>query len=150
VSFNKTISQQTIDELVEPVFEQTIFDLIESVSSGQLKRALDLYKGLRANKAEPLYILSMLGWQLHNLLVIKAAAGKNTSEIAKDFGISPFVINKSRRLSERLEMATLELAYEGLVETDLKLKTSAGEPDLLMEQLIISLSQLLSPAAIES
>lgn len=146
INYESKVSKDAIKQLVEPVFEQTIFDLIEAVSDGQLKRALELYQGLRNNKAEPLYILSMLGWQLHNLLIVKAAEELPASEIAKDFGMSPFVINKTRRLNGRVDFDTLNLTYDSVIETDFKLKTGGGEPDLLMEQLIINLAQLLSPA----
>jgi DNA polymerase-3 subunit delta len=143
VNFDQKITKQTIEQLVEPGFEQTIFDLVEAISKGDLARSIDLYQGLRVSKAQPLYILSMIAWQLRNLLVVKAAAGTPQLQIAKEFKTSPFVINKARILAGHMSLSNLSKAYKVLQETDLILKSHNPGEDVVMRQLIFDVSGLL-------
>ena len=124
--------------LVEPSFEQTIFDLLDTLSSGNIKKAILLYQGLRSVNIEPIYVMSMIGWGLNNLLIIKAGAesGKNPNEIAKDFKISPYVVQKSLNQVRRLTLQQIKQAVRTAASMDEKLKTTSLDPNQGIEQLI--------------
>lgn len=147
INYQSEVTRETIHELVEPVFEQTIFDLVEALARGNPKKALECYRGLRVNKAEPIYILTMIGWQLRNLLVVKAAEGRASEQIAKEVGMNPYVVNKSKAAAQNLDLKVLEAAYVEVQEADSTLKTMPLEPDVLLEQLIGSVANKFSMVA---
>jgi DNA polymerase III subunit delta len=146
-SFNKTINQESVSKLVVPSFEKTIFDLVEAVTGGELAEALRLYDGLRRQRQEPIYILSMIGWQLHALVVAKASEGRPQPQVAAEQGVSPYTLRKAAVVAARLELAQLKLAAKSLVAADMRLKSSAGDPDAILEQLITGLASVFKTSA---
>ena len=143
VNFQKNITQDSIRALVEPSFSQTIFDLVEAVARGKTKIAITSYQGLRANKAQPLYILSMIGWQLRNLLVVKAAGGRALAKVASEAKISPFVLQKAQTVARSIPLEALQTAYLQVSKTDYQLKTTSIDADVAVEQLLVEITQEL-------
>lgn len=147
VNFKPTITPEAIKEFIEPSFQNTIFDLVEAITKSQTSRALKLYQGLRDSKAEPLYILSMISWQLRNLVVAKAAevskSNPSAQQIASDFKMNPFVVRKAQEAVRSIDLKKLKAAHSLLITADHKLKTSAMNPDLVLEQLIMDISTRL-------
>ena len=131
---------------MEPTFQQTIFDLIEALSRGDLSGALKLYKGLRSAKSQPLYILSMLGWQLRNLLVTASAEGHGPREIVADFSMSPYVVGKAMQVSGRVPLTSLKQLHSHLLATDHRLKSTNLDPDILLEQFLTVMASRLKQA----
>lgn len=144
-AYNRTISKENITELVEPTFENSIFDMVEEIAHGQATQALRLYLGLRHQKAQPLYILSMIAWQMRNLLLVKAASENTGSDLAQA-KISPYVVSKVRNIAVKVDMRNIVKSYESIQETDLKLKTLQIDSDVEMQQLILRITSLMRPA----
>lgn len=140
VNAGPTITNELIKELVAPAFEQSIFDLVEALAKGDARGALKMYQGLRQQKAQPLYVLSMIGWQMRNLLLVKAAGERSSGEIAKSAKISPFVVNKSLALTHRMELETIARNYSEVQQTDAELKLSPLSPDIIMQRLILNIA----------
>lgn len=146
IAYNPKVSEANIELLVEPTFENSIFDMVETIARGQATEAIKLYLGLRNQKAQPLYILSMIAWQIRNLLVVKVAGLSSENNIS-DAKISPFVVNKIRPLVTGIELDNIVRSYSSIQETDLKLKTTQTNPDVLMQQLILRVTRLVQPTA---
>ncbi|MBI4101158.1 DNA polymerase III subunit delta [Candidatus Microgenomates bacterium] len=142
-SFKPTITKDMIEELTEASFEDTIFNLIDALVDGRSQQALELYQGLRSKRAEPLYILNMIAWGLRNLIVVKAAGDRSAAEMAKDHGMSPFVVGKATRAVRDLDLRLLKKIHRQIVATDFRLKTTSADPDILLEQLLFTTSQRL-------
>lgn len=140
INYQPSVTSNAVIELVEPQFASSIFDLVDAIVRGNTKQAVQLYRGLRANREEPLYIMSMIGWQLHNLLVVKAAGSRSPLQVAKEAGINPYVINKAAASSSKIELASLKQTYRRLLETDYKLKSTSTNSDVLVEDLIVSVA----------
>lgn len=103
ITYNPKISHQTIDLLSEKTPQSKVFDLMDAAFAGNKKRALELYEEQRAQKIEPQAILGMLAWQLNIFAVAKYSEGKQSGEIAKDLGLSPFPVSKAVGLVRRLD-----------------------------------------------
>ncbi len=144
VSFEPKISSDSIEQLVEPTFQNSIFDLVDGLNRGRLEEAIRLYRGLRSQKHQPLYVLSMIGWATRNLIIAKAAmtstGAKNASEISQDFGLNPFVVAKALQAVKAMPLSALKKAASKIMATDQALKSSSLDDDLLMEQLLIDLN----------
>lgn len=144
----KEINRELITHLTEESPKETIFQLIDCLASSNPQKALQLYGQLRAARLEPVYILAMIGWHLHNLLVVKSANNKNPAIIAKDQKIAPFVVGKSQRVSRTLQLRQLKSSVDLAVNADLRIKTQPNDPDRVLEHLILMLVQKLSRQAV--
>jgi len=143
-TYSSNITKASIEQLVEPSFEKSVFDMVDALAKGNTKQAIEYYQGLRSQKEAPLKILAMIGWQLRNLLVVKAAGERSPGQIAKEAKMAPFVVTKTKSLARNLELPILAKCYRQLQQTDLKLKTTNADPDVAMEQLITDVARGLA------
>jgi len=140
-SHNPEITRDHVQLLVEPGRDENIFGLVEAIASGRTKQALAQYQLLRAGGANELYILSMITWQLRNLLLAKTAGPMPPGELARAAGLSPFVAGKAVQRQADLDLDQLKRAFLATIDTEYKIKTGAGKPDELVELLIYNVSQ---------
>ena len=144
LSYNPSITRQTIDLLTEETPQSTIFQLLDSAFAGNAKRAIKLYKEQRRLKVEPLAIIGMMAWQLHVLAVVKTAGKKSSGDIARDAKINPYVVQKSQTIADRLSYAELKKLIREVADLDEKLKTTAIDPDEALQHLLVTItSQVL-------
>lgn len=123
LAYDLEIARQTIDLLTDPLPQSTIFQLLDAAFAGDIKQTMRLYEEQRALKVEPIQIIAMLAWQLHALAVVKAAGDKSSQEIAKESGLSPFVVQKSQAISRNLTMDQLKQMIHDLSKLDIKTKS---------------------------
>lgn len=139
-SYHSKITIDSVRELVVPSFSQNIFDLVDAIVAGDSKRALLIYRGLIAEQTNEIYILSMIIWQLRNLLLAQASGRMTAGELAKATGMSPYVAAKSMQKRSNYDEEVLKGAFLMCVNCDFAIKTGAGKPQVLVEQLIWKLS----------
>lgn len=140
MTYDPKITRRTIDWLTDSTPQSTIFQLLDAAFAGDIKRTLKLYQEQRALKVEPIQIIAMLGWQLYALAVVKAAGNKSSQEIAKEAGLSPFVIQKSQAIANKLSMARLKKMIHDLSELDIKTKSTAIDPDEALQHYLLTIS----------
>jgi DNA polymerase-3 subunit delta len=139
-AYSPSITAETIRLLVEPSHSQNIFDLVESMTSGQADRAGRILNELMAAGANELYLLTMIIWQLRNLLLAKSAGPISPAELARSAGMSPYVARKMQAAHRRFSLEQLAQAFQEAVETEYLIKTGAHKPDVLLERLVLRLS----------
>lgn len=140
LTYDPKITRESIDLLTDFAPQSTIFQLLDAAFAGNVKRTMNIYEEQRALKVEPIQIVAMLAWQLHALAVVKAASDKPASEIAKDSGLSPFVIQKSQSIATKLTMVRLKKMVHDLSELDIKMKSIAIDPDEALRHYLLSIS----------
>lgn len=138
---NNHVTLEVIEEMVIPNQNETIFDLVEAMSSGRTERAMTLYKQLRSDQMSEMHILSMIIWQLRNLLIAKLAGQMSSGELAKKAGMSPFVAGKMLTKCRGLSEEVLKAAFLKAVDTDYGIKTGEAAADVLVEQLVFQVSR---------
>ncbi len=136
VNFDKTVTQENVTKLVAKNPTETIFELVDQMTSRQLGRALATFRALVAERTNEVYILTMVEWQLRNLLLAKTSGTHNANELAKRAGMSPFVAGKVLARHNDFSEQGLKQAYLDAVETDYAIKSGQGQPVHLVEQLI--------------
>ncbi len=141
LSYDKNITKETIELLTEPTPQSTIFELLDAAFSGKSKRAVELYEEQRALKVEPIQIIAMLAWQLHVLALVKTAGDKDSSQIASEAKLNPFVVRKSQNIAGRLSINELKKLIGEVLEIDVRLKSQSINADDAMLNLLISISQ---------
>lgn len=143
-SYNKAITVQAVEAMVERNHTDTVFNLIEAMSSGRKRQAVDYYHGLRQEGQSEIYILSMVIWQLRNLLFAKAAGKITPPELAKQASMSPFVASKMLSKRHLFQEEQLKFAFLEAVDTDYRIKTGGGDPHTLVERLIVRVAMAVS------
>lgn len=128
-SYNQDITIASIDLLTEPNPQSTIFQLLESAFSGNIKQIMNLYAQQKADKVEPQQLIAMLAWQFHVLAVIKYAGEKLDSDISKEARINPFVIRKSRLIADKISLSRLKELISQLTKLDTDLKSKNIDSD---------------------
>lgn len=139
IGLNATIKTQNIKDLVHPSPQQTVFTMLEAITSGDTAKALDYYDDIRQQNVHELEALALIGWQLRVLLLIKEESGNDTN--LKAHGINPYVIKKSKPVAADIDQESLEAAYKQVIETDYAIKTSSDNPHI--EMLLIDISKLI-------
>ncbi len=141
VNFGEVIGVKEIEELVVESPTQTIFELVDATAAGKLKEALSMYRGLLEQQLNEHYILTMLIWQLRNLVMAKLAGTITSDELAKKAGMSPYVAGKVMAKRSNYDEQTLKKAFLKAVETDYLIKSGQGESEVMVEQLIYELCE---------
>lgn len=140
-AYDTKITRETIDLLTEPTPQSTIFQLLDAVFSGNAKQMLKLYQEQRASKVEPQQIVAMLAWQLHILAIVKTAGDRSDTQIASDAKLNPFVVRKSRQITNHLTLEQLKNLIHNLAELDLQTKTTAINPDDAVQHYLLTLNK---------
>ena len=140
-NFGESIGVKEVEELVVESPSETIFELVDATASGKLKEALSMYHGLLEQQINEHYILTMLIWQLRNLVMAKFAGTITPDELAKKAGMSPFVASKVMAKRGNYSEETLKNAFLKAVETDYLIKSGQGESEVMVEQLIYTLCE---------
>ncbi len=132
------IKKEDIELQVKPKIEVDIFKTIDALASKDKKQALNfLYKHLESGD-NPLYILSMIGYQFRTLLTIKELMEKKYpyAAIAQKSGLHPFVVRKSYYLCRQFTMAQLKKIYQKIFQVDLDIKTGKIEAETALNLLV--------------
>ena len=138
--YNPAISRESIDLLIEPTPQSTIFELLEAAFAGNTKRALKLYEEQRALKVEPQQIIAMLAWQLHILALIKASNNRPADQVARDAKLNPFVVRKSTAIANKISLAKLKALIGNLLTIDRRLKRESIDADEALQNYLLQLS----------
>ena len=96
-----------------------------------------MHKHLRIGDS-PMYLLSMINYQLRNLIIIKELAPfyKSPWAISKMTGLHPYVVRKTLNLIDNFTIDQLKKIYQKIFQVDLNIKTSKIESKLALDLLI--------------
>jgi DNA polymerase-3 subunit delta len=140
LAYNDDITRESIDALVDPLPQSTVFELLDAAFQGKTDRALQLYHEQRTLKVEPQAIIALLAWQLHVLAVIKAAGTRSPDEIAREAKLNPFVVRKSQGLARALSLEQLRAKIDSLLTLDIKLKKVSIDADEALQLYLMQLA----------
>lgn len=142
VTYNPKITRETIELLCEPSPQSSIFDLIDAVFAGNTRKSAKLYDEQREQRIEPLAIIGMIAWQLNIVALLKTAKDRADGEIAKNVKLSPFVIQKTRRLSQKISLQSLKKMIAMTLQLDVRLKSESIDADEAMHHLLLRLTSV--------
>jgi DNA polymerase III subunit delta len=139
----ETIRRQDVRALVAPVQEQSIFELVDALGKRDTATALQLLHEQLGHNAQPLYLLAMIARQFRMLLQVRdlSARGLNAEQMREKLGLHPFVIRKVAEQSRNFSIEQLELIYHRLLDVDLAIKTSRGDPVVNLDVLVVELTR---------
>lgn len=140
LAFDLNITQASVEALVDRLPQSTVFELLDAAFAGKAKRAMQLYYEQRALKVEPQAIIAMLAWQLHILVVVKAAGNKPAPDVAKAAKLNPFVARKSQGLVKTVPMSRLKQLVHELLQLDIRLKRTSIDADDAVQLYLLKLA----------
>ncbi len=119
------ITPEDVEEICTAQTVNKIFDMVNAVSAGNNRRALDLYYDLLALKEPPMRILYLVTRQFNQLLQVKGlrSHGYDADSIAGKLGMQRFVAQGCVRQSERFSEAELKRLVVQCAETEEAVKT---------------------------
>jgi DNA polymerase-3 subunit delta len=138
----RPITADDVEELVAETRQRNVFELTKAIGAGDVARALALLANMLRNREPALRIQFMLARQMRQIWRAKelAAAGASRGEIAGAVGMSPYFLDDVLVPAKRMSRATLARAFERLYQSDLALKSSRVDEDLLISRLVQALA----------
>jgi DNA polymerase-3 subunit delta len=139
----RAISLDDVETLVAETRQRSVFELTKAIGAGEAPRALGLLANMLRNREPALRIQYMLArtmrqiWRAKELLASGAARG----EIAAAVGMSPYFLDDVLVPARRMSRATLARAFERLYQSDVALKSSRVDEELLISRLVQSLAE---------
>ena len=134
------IEKKDVDLLVRSKVDMNIFNLIDSISSGNKTKAIlllnkQLEEGLNEN-----YILTMFVYQFRNLIKIKSFLdqGLASQQIVSQTKMHPFVVQKSIQQCQNFDTQTLRRIYKKLFDADMAMKTGKMDARLVLDLIVVS------------
>lgn len=133
------VSVENIENIIEANPVENVFNLFEMAMRGntkELKRTLRILE-----QSEDVYrLLALLSTQAFQLAVVASASV--TDNVAKDFGIHPYVISKLTPIAKRLGKGGASKTISIFAEADDDMKLSRAEPWLLVERALIKVANI--------
>lgn len=137
------ITKEIIEKVTAKNAETTSFILAREVLYGHYDKAYHLLHTLFAQKEEPIYILSAISASYIDLYRVKAAVqnGLSYQTPAEVFSYKgkEFRLNDAYRDSKNLSMQKLQKSIEVILETDVRMKSSSANKQILLEVLLARL-----------
>lgn len=113
---------------------KNVFGFLDALGYKNKRRAfLELHRLLDGGQA-PLYLLTMITWQIRNLLKIKLQ-----SPDAKK--MNPYVLRKVQSQTKNFEEEELVGIFKNILNAETKLKTSPIDPNLVLDCLVDKITQ---------
>jgi len=126
----KTIGEEDTIKLVNFKVDRNIFEIIDAPFSNQA-RALILFEDYLAKGGDPLYLLSMIAFQLKNMLIVRELMDKNYQygQILKKTGMHPYFFKKNYEAAKKYALDDLRKIFQKTANFEIALKTGQAEAE---------------------
>jgi DNA polymerase III subunit delta len=134
----KNIPDAAIEDLVRGSRQHKTFDLIDAIALRDRTSALRLLENLISGGESPLAIVALMARQCRQVLIAKDYLRQKMDlrEIATRAQVLPFLMDKFMRQVRSADATAVQEMYIRLADIDRKLKSSAADGRLLLEQVI--------------
>ena len=141
LAYDASISHRSIELLVDPLPQSTVFDLLDAAFGGRHAKTLEIYAQQRLAKVEPQQIIAMIAWQLHILAIIKTAGDRDVQTIAREAKLNPYVVRKSSQLAAVIPYIELKELVRRALDLDVSLKTRAIDADDAVQHFLLTIAR---------
>ena len=137
------ITVETIKNVIEPNPVENVLNLFETAIRGDLETLTRILKTLE--KTEDVFrLIALLSSQAFQLAVVFSAlsAVRRNDNVARDFGIHPYVVSKLTPIAKRLGKSGVSKVIGIFTELDDDMKLSRADPWLLLERALIKVANI--------
>ncbi len=138
-AFDKdSIRYADVKDILPIKLEDRIFDMVDSIGSGDRSRALKLYRDMTLLGYGFYYINGMIVRQYRLLFQIRSLMdeGSSNSVIKEKTGLRDFAVKKMYKQAEKYELKDLKLQLERCLKMDLNVKTGVLDEEFALEKFI--------------
>lgn len=139
----REITKDIIDNMATKCLQARVYDLSKSVVAGNSDMAYSVLDTLFNMKEDPILILAVIGGVYVDMYRVKCAktAGCSYDDVAKHYNYRgrEFALRNASRDCANLSENQLRESLDEIMNTDLKLKSTATDKKLLLEELIVKL-----------
>jgi DNA polymerase-3 subunit delta len=132
------VSPSVIERLIDANPTENVFDLLDAALRGDAQRVSEMIRVLEVVE-DPYRLFGLLGTQVFQLGVL-AVSDRASAVVAKDFGAHPFALSKLAPHAKRLGRGGVRKIVAAMAEADRGMKTSVGEPWLLIERALVKIA----------
>ncbi len=139
VHYNRAISKESIDVLVEATPQANVFELLDAALGRQptlVRHLLHKHSAIE----DPYKLFGLLVSQIQALVIVKHAEGRAPDTIARETGLHPFVVRKTQTLARVIDKNELNVMINAIATCDTHLKSTGADPWLLLEQCLSKLA----------
>lgn len=140
---DKEITKEIIDNMATKCLQARVYDLSKGIAAGNADLAYNVLNTLFAMKEEPVVILSVIGGVFVDMYRVKCAktGGMGYDDVAKYYNYKgrEFALRNATRDCAQLTEKQLRQALDVIMETDLKIKSTSADKNLLLEELVAKL-----------
>lgn len=133
------VTDEVIKDVIEASPVENVFELFETALRGNVKELKRMIHILE--QTEDIYRLSALLFTQAFQLAAVASATK-TDNVAKDFGIHPYVASKLESVAKRVGKHNVSKIVKIFAQADDDMKLSRAEPWLLIERALFKIAIL--------
>ena len=126
-SFDRKISVDSINLLVEPTAEGNAFELLDAVIKGDTRTTEKLIGQLKGEE-DPYKLFGLLVSQVQAIATVAAAGERSLDQVAKDSGLHPFVLRKVQPVAKRYGQAGVRRIVMDVANCDDLMKSSGHDP----------------------
>lgn len=141
VGERQQITITDVEAIVSRGRTESVFELGTAIGLGNMARALTLVRRFAAASEPPLLVLNLITGHYRLLWKVRSLQSRNVpvADIAKSVGRPPFVVKRLVEQGRRFSRRDFINAYQLFVDTDLAIKSSGGDPEALLERMVIRL-----------
>ena len=133
----KDIAVADTNLFIEEKADDNIFNLVDAIVNKQTKNVYTMMQEQYRQGNDAGYLFAMIVRQFRILLQLRDLydRGENlqSSSVAKEMGLHPFVVKKSLPMVKRYTMDELQKMYCSLLDIDIKTKTSQGDQSMMLD-----------------
>jgi DNA polymerase-3 subunit delta len=130
------ISIEAIKDIIEPNPIENVFNLFEAALRGDADELKQMIRTLELSE-DAYRLFALLSSQAFQLAAI--ASAEKTDNVAKDFGIHPFVVSKLTPIARKIGDSGIAKIIVIFAEADDDMKISKAEPWLIVERALIKI-----------
>jgi len=134
------ITPEKIEQVIDVQPTENVFDLFDAALKGQTAKIAHMIKTLELTD-DPYMVFGLLSGQAFQLAAL-SVADKPTAEVAKEIGAHPFALSKLASHAGRYGKSGARKIIAAFAECDEAMKTSSGEPWLLIERSLIKVASI--------
>lgn len=137
------ITEKSLDILVSSKSKTNIFSLPKAILEKNAEKAFEILTDLINQNEEPIAILGIIAGEYIDLYRVKCFLdnGKDVSELTKiyDYKGKEFRLKNAEKKCRYMHMEDIKNNLNYILESDIKLKSSSLDPNLVLSELITKL-----------
>ncbi len=133
----RAIISSDVSLFIEEKADDNIFNLVDAIVNKQTKNVYTMMQEQYRQGNDAGYLFAMITRQFRILLQLRDLydRGENlqSSSVAKEMGLHPFVVKKSLPMVKRYTMDELKRIHTELLSIDTKTKTGQGDQSMMLD-----------------